>query len=204
MAKRRAFTMVEIMMVLVISTLIFMPAMRLMTVLRKAGHKGFDRLESLNTARSAIERVRRDMYMLCYENLGEAACSRSNSGPVISYTFKAFPQGTPPPGNESVKRVEEITYVFDSSKNTLIRKLRSSVPGANSHETVLGSNISHFAISEKKVFGVSAFVLEVTSKAGVRGEERAELKTTVRSKYQSLVQRHTWQVPNLNSLLKGP
>lgn len=202
MARARAFTLVEIIIVLCFSLLIFLPVLRLVTHFKKFGDKGYDRLESLNSARLAIERLRRDLFMLCFDDRVEKSLRKFKLGPIVSYRFKAFPQTAPSMGDESSKLVDEITYTFDPGKNTLVRKLLPGVLGASAHEMEIGRNFTDFSIVPKKVFGYTGYVIKVSAKAGIRGEEKIDLQTTVRSKHQCLLQRHTYQVPNVASELK--
>ena len=201
-----AFSLVEMMIVVVVGSLILLPTIHFLITSQKNAGKGFDRLNTLTTARVLMERVRRDLKALCYDKTHGMRFDTFSSQP--SFQFPVFPSQNFLANYSGTKNLANlVTYSFDPQKRTLTRTelihpiLRKS-PAKKEVKEILGTNISSFSIKDRPFLGMYYYDIEVVCEIprSLR-KETTHLRCAVRSEYETRLVKNKFQVPNLRSVI---
>ncbi|MBF0547047.1 MAG: hypothetical protein HQM08_21580 [Candidatus Riflebacteria bacterium] len=207
---KKGMNLVEVAVVLVIASLMFLPMTRFWFMSQKSAVKGFERLETLTTARIILEKVQRDLKTYCF-----SSSNRFTQSPNGTYQFLVFPGveyvKASPSSPDGKVPLNSITYTFDSNKRTLVRTLLynsryQSITGKSQISEVVGQNVASFSINLYSLFKVGFFDIDVFCQSfnPSRRTESTHLRTAVRSDYECRLARHLFQIPNMKSELLQP
>lgn len=146
-----------------------------------------------------MERVQRDLKALCSANsygfLPIATQTKTFSFPVFPMLPKEKTFSTEYPLNV-------VTYVFDPQAKTLVRKIKYhptlAPPGQSETSESLGTNVASFSICPKKMLKMRFYDVEIACESGqTNGNEKPIiLRTSVRSEFESRLERHPYLISN--------
>lgn len=204
---QRGVTLIEAMIVLAISTLVFLPTLNFMLSSQNYAYRGYDRLETLSFSRIVIEKVRRDLKAYCYDPTHRFQVD--GTGAQIS--FPVFPTDhldEIPTTDRTRPIANQVTYRFDAARKTLIRKVKyhpriAQALGKTENTETLAKNVVIFNI-RPRVFAKQAFFdveVKCESLHPKRQLENTHLRASVRSMFVSALERHPFQVPNRLSVV---
>ena len=199
MTNNRGMTAVEILVVCALVALILGPIISILVSSQQSATAGYDKLEMLGRARFIMERVQRDLKALCSANsygfLPIATETMTFSIPVFPTQPKERTYSTNYPLNI-------VTYVFDPRVKTLTRNIKyhaSLAPGGNAETSeTLGSNVASFSICPRKMLKMRFYDVEVACESSQpnRQDNPIILRTSVRSEYESRLERHPYLLSN--------
>lgn len=206
--KRAGATVIELLMVLLIGGLLVAVAFRLLSSFQKATTKGFEKIETLETARRIMERVQRDL---------KAICSSESCGfvpivtPDISFSFPVFSStGGKRKAVEEIVPADHVKYEFDPAKRILTRTITFHPSVADlsrpSRREILGNNVSDFSIAPRQMLNMRYYDIQVVCESDDAStpKSRIILRGAVRSDYESRLERHPWFVGNRRSRIDFP
>ncbi len=205
--RNSGLTLIELLVVLAIGSVILVPLISLLVSTQKNAYKGFDRLESLSTARIILEKAIRDLRMLCFRD-GVPAMRLNVTDKVEEISFAVFP----PPGKipEFRNPVNLVRYTFNKETKQLSRTLQvhdllKGSLGAGYTE-VLGQAVVHFSIRRRMMFEMPCYEVEVKSESNhpQRKETAVYLKSSTRSEFESRLIRHRYFISNRVSVPELP
>lgn len=205
---RHAVSFIELMVVIVIGTLILLPTIDFIVSVRRSATKGFDKLETLDSARFIMEKVQRDLRSLCSGPMNGFIPLGTDT---IEFSFPTFPAhlSLNPSGELNVP-VNVVSYIFDPKGRTLTRKLRYhpdlAKPGSEEGSQVIGQNVASFTICPKEILSVRFFDIELVCmpRNPKANDARIILRTAVCSDFETRLKRHPFHNPNRHSKLSFP
>ena len=202
MTERRAFTLVEIMVVTILSLLLIGGVYRFLIGTTRLSYQGVEKLENLNTARIILEKCSRDIKCMC-SSAAFPAPIRQTGADGVNFMFPAFPnEGMGTELESDSNPVNLIAYTLDKKREILYRSVLTHplmAAGDRLREHEIGRGIVDFEIKGFHMWG-GLFQIRVKVKGEhPQREEPIELQTSVRSMYFSRAVQHLYQVPNLNT-----
>ena len=204
----RGMSLIEVLIVLTIGVLLLLPAMNFLIMTQKSSYKGLDRLETLTRARIVLEKAQRDLKNFCYTDAVKMIVATSSSNVVI--TFPSFPSafvGGLYTGDENLANL--VTYTFDRQKKVLTRSLRCHPrirSDSSPQSEILATNVGEFSINRKLMLGQTYYEIRILILPGSVYVKNAptELRTSVRSDFESRIERHPNFITNRNSVISLP
>lgn len=202
---RRAFTLIEMMIVTIVGVLLLVPIVDFMVISRKSAYQGLERLDTLASARIVIEQIQRDIKSFCFND--SYGYSKTDSTQTTEWQFPVFPimdLGSRPPGGENY--ANWVRYVYEPGKRTIVRQeIRHPQLGAVEPRTsrILAANVTFFSLERKKMFGLDAFDVEIECSPEHPGRQKARtrLRMAVRSEFLSRLERNPNLISNRRSLV---
>lgn len=202
---RRAFTLIEMMIVTIIGVLLLIPVVDFMVMSRKSAYQGLERLDTLASARIVIEQVQRDIKSFCFND--SWGYSKTESGQTAEWQFPVFPimdLGARPPEGDNY--ANWVRYVYEPGKRTILRQeIRHPQLNAAEPRTsrLLAGNVTFFSLERKKMFGLDAFDVEIECSPEHSGRQKAHtrLRMAVRSEFLSRLERNPNLISNRRSLV---
>lgn len=200
----------EIIVVVAICILLLVPAFSFFRSARQTTNRGQSRLATLDEARYILERIRRDLKVLCFSNhSSQVDMGKTGAG---DFSFPIFPLEPGITANEEARNaVNRVFYRFDRDRKTLTRTVQmhpALVKGdiAAQSSLVLGKGVEHFSIEFKSLFGRNLYDVHVrcVQASGAGDREETHLRTLVRSDFESRLERHLFQIPNRMSFVLPP
>ncbi|MBF0406493.1 MAG: hypothetical protein HQM10_04015 [Candidatus Riflebacteria bacterium] len=205
---RKGMNLVEISIVILIGILMFLPMTKFWFMSQKQAVKGFDRLETLTTARIVLEKVQRDMKAYCFTPAKKFSKPSDGQFEFLISPGVEYVKASNPDGKIALNGVK---YTFDKAKGTLLRTLKyhsryHAVAGKTQTSELVGRNIASFSINLNSLFKLNYFDIEVLCKSPhpLRGTENTHLRTAVRSDFECRLARHLFQIPNLKTEFLEP
>ena len=178
--RRHAFTLVEIMIVLICTALLMGPIFLVLRSSTKTSLKGMLRIDTTLEARRVIKQIYADLKMACFElpyssnyNFSDVM-QVSGSPPHNSYKFYSFPVHqklgdifTSQTAGVNFRRVSEITYRVEAGKNPdnpFLRLIRTESFGGKVNTRILTERINFFEIKPIMLqpYGKNQFYFLVT------------------------------------------
>lgn len=207
---KHGMSLVEIMIVVSVGMMILLPTLTFLSSMQKNANKGFERIESLTTARLITQKVQRDLKTLCFS--GTKGFEVKKGPDSFECSFPAFPTEcysfifT----KENLNPVNIVKYLFDKKKKTLVRSLEvhPELAGSSnpSFSEILGKNVEDFFIEKRSLFSLPYYeiVVHCQSQHPLLKKEAAHLCTAVRSKFEISFLENSSQIPNLTSRVVLP
>lgn len=206
--KRAGTTVVELLMVLLIGGMLVAISFRLLSSFQKVTTKGFEKIETLETARRIMERVQRDLKSICSS---ESCNFVPIVTPDISFSFPIFSAsgGKRKAVEESVP-ADYVKYEFDPQKRVLSRTITFhpslADPSRPSRREILGKNVTDFSICPRQMLNMRYYDIQLICESDDAStpQSRIILRGAVRSDYESRLERHPCFVGNRRSRIDFP
>jgi len=196
------------MIVCTISVLLLLPVVNFVIVTQKSAYKGMDRLDTLRQARIVIEKVQRDIKNYCYSNtVGMTIASDAAEFDIRFPVFPAGYTGSIYSGDENP--VNTALYHFDREKKTLTRTLKVHPllnSGFSGQPELLSASVGLFTVERKIMLGMTYYDIRVLILPGSTYAKNAptNLHTSVRSDFESRIERHPNFITNRRSVINVP
>ncbi|NLI77667.1 MAG: hypothetical protein GX442_14690 [Candidatus Riflebacteria bacterium] len=206
--RRRGLTLVEVMIVCTIGIILLLPIINFLIMTQKSAYKGLDRLETLAKARIVLEKAQRDLKNFCFNDT--TGMTVASTAAAFSAVFPVFPAGNTGPvytGDENP--VNLVTYTFDRAKKTLVRSLKIHprlAGGFSAQPETLATNVGQFSIERRVILGQNFYDIRILILPSTPYVKNAptELRTSVRSEYESRLERHPNFITNRRSVIDLP
>ncbi|MBF0546794.1 MAG: prepilin-type N-terminal cleavage/methylation domain-containing protein [Candidatus Riflebacteria bacterium] len=208
--KYSGMTLIEVMVVTVILVILLLPMSHFLILYQESFAKGYERLNTLTTARLILEQVSRDVKIHCFRNNQRF----SNPQPGV-YEFLIFPGAEylhliGPLGDGKIP-LNLVRYYFDANNKTLVRTVKyhprlQPFVGQTEVNEIIGKDVDSFSIDVKSLYKINFFNIDVTCRSlnPSRKTEVTHLRTAVRSEFECRLWRNRYQVPNLKSEFLSP
>ncbi|MBF0499071.1 MAG: hypothetical protein HQM09_02965 [Candidatus Riflebacteria bacterium] len=198
-------TLIELMFVIVIASMIMIPTIDFLISSQRTATKGFGKLETLETTRFILEKVQRDLKVLCSEP-GHGFMPISTT--TYSFTFPVFPSGTGYVGDDIPVNI--VSYIFDPAKMTLTRTIKIhpllAAPAQSFFSKIVATNVASFSICPKEMLSMRYYDIQVLCQSNNPASKQVQifLRAAVRSDYEARLGRSPFLVTNRRTKLSYP